>query len=196
VLEPLAVDTDGVTVAPVPVWSSRTAVWRDAVAVAVAVARSWIDDLAGGAPVGQHGSSVTITPAPLRPATQLPPMFVRMIDVDARTLGLLADWWGSPARRRVARGTGWSFDELHSGDGGAWRLRGRMRRNRLGLGRRVPFDLVLWPHLGAFTKVVLEPRRRVHVSRRYFRRGHRALDRLVRELESLPQAPRLGRCPP
>jgi hypothetical protein len=44
-------------------------------------------------------------------------------------------------------------------------------------------ELQLWPRLGAWTKVSMQPQRRVHVGRRYFRLGHWALDGLIERLE-------------
>lgn len=190
-LEPLAVETDGGTIAPILVRPARGgSPWRDATAIAATVARSWIDDLVGGAP----GTTIGVAPPPtaVTSAARQLPVFLRMIEVQTAALGELPAWWDSSARRRVAREMGWSLDELHAGAGGAWRVRGRMHRTRLR--RRVPFDLLLWPHLGVYTKLVVEPRRHVHVSRRYFRRGHCALDRLAVELEALAQPTPVGRC--
>jgi hypothetical protein len=45
-------------------------------------------------------------------------------------------------------------------------------------------ELQLWPRLGAWTKVNMQPQRRVRVGRRYFRLGHRALDGLIERLEN------------
>jgi hypothetical protein len=190
-LEPLAVEADGVAVAPVLVQRPRGAGrWRDVGEFAAAVARAWIDDIAG-APVGPT-VRVSLPPATPVSTARHPPGFVRMLELDAAALGGFPRWWASPARSHAARAMGWSLDDLQPGAGGAWRVRGRMRRRRFG--RRVPFDLLLWPHLGAFTKLVVEPRRHIRVNRSYFRRGHRALDRLIEELEVLTQPSLLGRC--
>jgi hypothetical protein len=51
------------------------------------------------------------------------------------------------------------------------------------LRRPIRVELQLWPRLGAWTKVSMQPQRRVRVGRRYFRLGHRTLDRLVERLE-------------
>ena len=50
--------------------------------------------------------------------------------------------------------------------------------------RSIPVELVLWAHLGTWTRLCLEPQRRVHVGRAYFRKGHRVLDALSARLIS------------
>jgi hypothetical protein len=65
---------------------------------------------------------------------------------------------------------------------GTWRMSGRLRSPWLR--RPIGVELQLWPRLGAWTKVTMEPRRRVRVGRRYFRSGHGALDALTERLES------------
>ena len=52
------------------------------------------------------------------------------------------------------------------------------------LQRRIPVELLLWPRLGAWTKVCLEPQRRVRLGRRYFSNGHRAIDALTARLNT------------
>ncbi|HEX4904313.1 MAG TPA: hypothetical protein VFU93_02595 [Acidimicrobiales bacterium] len=68
---------------------------------------------------------------------------------------------------------------VHDDGGGAWSLEAWLRRP---LTRRwVPVVIVLCPHLGDRSRMTLDPGRRVRASRRWFRSGHRALDRLARE---------------
>ena len=78
-----------------------------------------------------------------------------------------------------------TLEEPRRASGGTWRTPGRLK-SPWGV-RSIPVELLLWPYLGGWTKVTLEPQRAVHVGRRYFKRGHRVLDtltaRLVGELE-------------
>jgi len=60
------------------------------------------------------------------------------------------------------------------------RMRGALRSP--GRARAVPIELLLWPHLEAWTKLALEPQRGVSLGRRYFTNGHRVLDVLCAEL--------------
>ena len=52
----------------------------------------------------------------------------------------------------------------------------------------MPMELSLWRHLGGWTKLTLEPQRRVYIKGSYFDTGHRALNvlcnQLVRELDA------------
>ena len=69
---------------------------------------------------------------------------------------------------------------------GLWRMDGSLRSPwRV---RSIPVELSLWPRLGAWTKLALEPQRDVHVGRRYFSTGQRVLDafcgRMIRELDA------------
>ena len=48
--------------------------------------------------------------------------------------------------------------------------------------RPLPMDLSLWRHLDTWTKLTLEPRRRVYVKSFYFDAGHHFLDSLTRSL--------------
>jgi hypothetical protein len=61
-----------------------------------------------------------------------------------------------------------------------WRAPGRLRSPLLV--RSIPVELLLWPYVGGWTRMSLEPQRAVHASRFYFRRGHRVLDALTRRL--------------
>ena len=66
------------------------------------------------------------------------------------------------------------LDEPRSGPGSLWRVRGRVGA--------LPVEFWMWPHLDAWTKLNVEPQRRVRTGRRYFRRGHRAIDGLAEAL--------------
>jgi hypothetical protein len=48
----------------------------------------------------------------------------------------------------------------------------------------IPVELTLWPWLGEWTKLSLEPGKHVLITRRYFRKGHRMLDVLGDRLAS------------
>jgi hypothetical protein len=63
-------------------------------------------------------------------------------------------------------------------------IRGRWRRplHRAAL----PVEIELWPHLDQWTIITLAPRRRVRLSRHYFKGGHRLLDALTHALALAP----------
>jgi hypothetical protein len=52
------------------------------------------------------------------------------------------------------------------------------------LHRTVPVEIVLARHLGVVSRLTLTPMRTVRPTRSWFRAGHRALDRLAREVAS------------
>ncbi len=107
--------------------------------------------------------------------------FTRMTDLDPDLLEDLPNWWwrrADDARVRVGRRLVLEAPSFASG--GAWQLRGSLRSPWLR--RWIPVDLQLWPCLGAWTKVTLEPQRHVRIGRRYFIGGHRALDTLTARL--------------
>jgi hypothetical protein len=113
------------------------------------------------------------------------PTFTRMLDVTPERLARLPRWWSSAARRgRVRLTRRLTLDAPRPLPGGGWRMLGSLRRTIITPAAR--FELTLWPHLGRYTKLSLEPRRRVHAGRRWFRRGHRGLDRLAHALAAPP----------
>ena len=61
--------------------------------------------------------------------------------------------------------------------GDAWSLSGALRETIVS--RWVPVELVLMPYAERFTLIEMSPRRVVRPNRRYFRAGHRSLDRFV-----------------
>jgi hypothetical protein len=127
-------------------------------------------------------------PAPAAPSVSVSAYaaaFSRMIVLDDRQLARLPDWWRARARnRRVEIARRLTLGPPRSRPGGSWVLPARLRSPWRP--RSLPADLLLWPHLGAFTKLRLEPARGVHVGRRYFASGQRVLDelsaRLAREM--------------
>jgi hypothetical protein len=69
-------------------------------------------------------------------------------------------------------------DDLHDDGAGAWSVRAALRRP---VTRRwVAVEIVLCPHVGATSRLTLNPAgRRVRATPRWFRSGHRALDHLA-----------------
>lgn len=118
--------------------------------------------------------------APARPA-RWATTFSRMIALHPSQLPDLPNWWEVNARDGSVRVTRrLSLEEPRPAPRGAWRARGRLRSRWLL--RSIPVELLLWPHLGAWTKLSLEPQRAVLAGRPYFRKGHRVLDVLTNRL--------------
>jgi hypothetical protein len=137
----------------------------------------------------QHAPSIPGRPQPLTtvPVARVSASFSRIITLDADRLDNLPRWWQRRAvdgRVTVARRL--SLDAPRPAASGTWRMPGRLRSPWLH--RSISVELIVWPWLGAWVKMTLEPRRRVVVGRRYFSRGHRALevlgDSLIRELRN------------
>jgi hypothetical protein len=154
VLEPLPVDS------PAPdEWPEE---WPDA----------WVIRRVGMAPPAT---------APLQ--RQSSATFTRLTTVNPALLAGLPDWWRARAHDDRVRATRrLELDPPKRDRSGTWRMFGRLRGP--GLRRPIGVELQLWPRLGAWTKVTMQPQRRVRVGRRYFRAGHRALDALSERLES------------
>jgi hypothetical protein len=107
--------------------------------------------------------------------------FSRLTVLHPRQLSHLPAWWiprAGDGRLRATRRLTLAAPEQRAND--MWRMHGWLRPSRFG--RRIRVDLHLWPVLGAWTKLTLEPQTRVHLGRRYFRTGHRALDDLTTRL--------------
>jgi len=158
VLEPLPVYEDGVPVPQAPVGVQRRlgALLR---------------------PRREPAAAAAATP-PLPTAT-----FTRLTELHPALLADLPNWWrgrADDARVRVTRQLVLEAPKFESS--GTWRLRGSLRSPWLR--RRIPVELQLWPRLGSWTKVSLEPQRRVRLGRRYFDNGHRALDTLTTRLHT------------
>lgn len=154
---------------------------------------------ANGTTVGRPTAATTAVPAATTqvgpnvwpnvwstgPGGPTSPTFTRMLDVTPERLERLPRWWASAAQRgRVRLTRRLTLEKPRPLPGGGWRMRGSLRRALITPAAR--FELTLWPHLGRYTKLSLEPRRRVHAGRRWFRRGHQGLDRLARALASPP----------
>ena len=129
--------------------------------------------------------------APARPARSSA-AFSRMVALDADRLESLPQWWHLVARNNRVKIAGrLSLAEPHRAGSRTWST-WSMRAWLRGPTRPwpVPVELCLWRHLDGWTRLTVEPRRRVHVGRFYFAGGHRALDtlcdRLARELTRAP----------
>lgn len=120
-------------------------------------------------------------PSPVPPAPELSPRFSRAIGLPAAALPTaVCQWWKASAigdkgetvtvegKLRLGRPSG------RPGD--VWSMRGRLRRPLRWHG--VPVVVELSPLYGKWTRMNLNPQVRVLTSRRYFRVGHRVLDRL------------------
>jgi hypothetical protein len=106
-----------------------------------------------------------------------PSAFVRMLELDAEQLAALPDWWQVRARNGRVRVTRrFSIERPRQLDG-TWSLNGQLR-SAFAV-RSIPFELTLWRQLDGWTKLDLQPHRRVIIAMRYFREGHRALDILI-----------------
>ena len=182
VLEPLPVYEDGVPVPPVPVAST----WRLGDLFAMfrgpTVASTTLADATANIsrPPWSIADEIRLSAdAGLRSSGA----FTRMTALNPALLSDLPNWWrrrADDARVRVSRQLVLEAPSLERS--GTWRLRGSLRSPWLR--RWIPVELQLWPRLGAWTKVSLEPRRRVRTGRRYFNRGHRTLDALTARLST------------
>jgi hypothetical protein len=119
-------------------------------------------------------------PRPLEAPRPNPSAFVRMVELDAARLALLPDWW----QQRAHNGRLWLTRRFAMGRphqlGGTWTFAGQLR-SAFGV-RAIPFELTLWRQLDGWTRLHLQPERRVIIPVRYFREGHRALDLLIESL--------------
>jgi hypothetical protein len=131
------------------------------------VAGDWLRELSAPANAGRRYSSAFIRTTALNPAL----------------LADLPNWWCRQAdNARVRVSTRLLLEAPRFEPSGTWRLRGSLRSPWLR--RWIPVELQLWPRLGAWTKLSLEPRRFVRPGRRYFNNGHRTLDDLTSRLTS------------
>lgn len=192
-LEPLPVlGDDGTPVDPrADARELRAAdVWRETLEVLTALRDTIAESTRVRAETPWAGST---SPTPSAPGHEhRVPGFSRMIALEPERLTSLPGWCARNTRRGhvvVARRV--ALAAPHPSGRGAWRWPGRLRRPwRPWWWRPVPIELVLWPHLGAWTRLALEPRRPVRTRRRYFRAGNRALDVLATRLDAeLPRAP-------
>ena len=122
------------------------------------------------------------------PPARVSATFTRILDLPPDRLDALPAWWRSRARRdhaRVARRL--TLDPPAPSSGRTWRMHGHLASPWLR--RPIAVDVTLWPWLGAWTKMTVEPRHHVLTGRAYFARGHRTLDALSDLLiEELPPA--------
>jgi hypothetical protein len=143
-------------------------------------------DLLAGA---QHlAAAVTATERGPRPyeawprTPELSSGFSRLVGLTGRHLAAILDaWWAAGAddgmvtvERRLRLGP----PETPSGK--SWTMTGQIRR--LTRCHWVPVVVELWPVYEAWTMMTMTPRVRVFASERYFRSGHRVLDRLTLDL--------------
>lgn len=187
VLEPLAVVADDGVFAPVPTRSPRDEItfgkaWRRARERAARVLAEFDEEGIGARAAGRPAISNPTSASSLATSVSIVnptnAAFTRMLDLTPDQLALLPRWWEVAARRgRVRLTRRLTLETPRAMPGGGWRMRGSLRRAVVAPAAR--FDLTLWPHLGRYTKLSLEPRRRVHAGRRWFRRGHEGLDRLA-----------------
>jgi hypothetical protein len=184
---------------PLPVYDEESGETLEPEAVAGDIALTWHDVVESMREVLIAGTEARTAPPwslsvpdvarPPTRHTKFLATFSRMIVVDPTQLPDLPDWYRrsrNDDRVRISRRL-W-LGAPHREANGTWRVPGRLRS--AWLLRSIPVDLLLWPHLGAWTKLSLEPQRRVHVGRRYFAKGHRVLDalttRLIVELRVTP----------
>jgi hypothetical protein len=154
VLEPLPVDEDGLPVPPAAV----PRMWHDSFWV-------FTDDIRPSTSAGGRSSAT----------------FTRMTTLHPALLVELPNWWqrrADEARVRVTRQLVLEAPRFEAS--GTWRLHGWLRSPWLH--RWIPVELELWPRLGAWTKLSLEPQRRVRPGSRYFATGNRVLDTLTARL--------------
>lgn len=186
VLEPLPLLVDGVWVPPV-----HAAARHPVVDIGVQV-RATIE--AVRAVIAETPSVRSRPPwwyerpfAPALRATSFPATFARMVALHPSRLEALPAWWRGNARGEcVEIASRLLLEEPRHERLGLWRICGSLRSPwRM---RSIPVELWLWPRLGTWTKLALEPHRDVHVGRRYFSTGQRVLDvlcsRLIRELDA------------
>jgi hypothetical protein len=181
-LEPLPVEVDGVTVAPVWAHTRLTDVAPDSFEAVDAVCAKILET------PGLAGLAPWLGPRPPMPESRtptLPTTFSRIFELHPVQLELLPGWWEQHARNeRVTIARRLSLGRPRRIADGVWTTRASL------CGpwqmRPMPMELSLWRHLGGWTKLTLEPQRRVYIKSFYFDTGHRALDvlcgRLIREL--------------
>jgi hypothetical protein len=189
-LEPIEIDADGRVLDPAE-RAERAAreepihVGRELVTAAWQHGRALITgSLPPATDVRRGGSGGPWLPAPAGDGTvaprargMLPPTFTRLLDLHPDRLTVLTDWYGTAtAGNAPLQVRALTLDAPHIVRAGVWRLHGRLRSPTRA--RAIPIELLLWAHLGSWTKLRLEPERSIHVGRAYFRSGHRALDRL------------------
>ena len=183
-LEPLPVVVDGVIVAPTG--SAPTQTLADVVPQtleAIDAMCTRILEVRGLAVLAPWLGPQSSAPETRAPA--LPTAFGRIFELHSARLESLPDWWRRHAHNdRVTIACRLVLREPRRTGDGVWRMWASLRSPRPL--RSLHMELSLWRHLDMWTKLTLEPRRRVHGKSFYFAAGHRALDvlceRLTREL--------------
>jgi hypothetical protein len=165
------------------------------------LALSFLDAPRGGPDPGGSARATAIPRPSSRPATvELSGGFFRSAALPGARLGaIVAEWWetgagqgsgddGGHGERRVDASLRL---ELPRADArGGWTATGRVRRCTRW--HWVPVIVELWPAHDHWTIVMMTPRRRVMTSRRYFRIGNAALDRLTTQLGATSAGRRSG----
>ena len=119
-------------------------------------------------------------PRPRDASRPNPSAFVRMVELDVARFDALPTWWQQRARNGRLQLTRRVSLERPRQIARTWTLTGQLR-SAFAM-RTIPFELTLWRQLDGWTKLDLQPQRRVIVAVRYFREGHRALDILIDRL--------------
>ncbi|MDP9331984.1 MAG: hypothetical protein M3Q30_01545 [Actinomycetota bacterium] len=182
VLEPLPVYEDGEPVPPAPVAGD----WRLGNLFAIRRAPTVASAALGAAPpifaLPPWSIADEVRPPPVaHGGRRFSATFTRMTALNPALLADLPNWWyGRADKARVSVSPQLLLEAPSFEPSGTWRLRGSLRSPWLR--RWIPVELQLWPRLGAWTKVSLEPQRFVRPGRRYFRNGHRTLDALTARL--------------
>jgi len=185
ILDPLPVYDDGARLEPVPASREHTAAdARVLVRECVGALQAVLDERTAVRSESPWTSVERVSPPVPRPGRYLA-TFSRMIALHPDRLAALPDWWARNERDGlVAIAHRLVLAAPQRAPGATWRFRTRLVPSSVA---PVRGELLLWPHLGLWTKMTLEPQRDVHCSRRYFRTGHRALDtltaRLITELD-------------
>ena len=170
ILEPLPVYADGVgAVGPEPVDVLHLPDVRR-------LARE-VGDISALAP-WTHPDSRPEPPRASVRSQRLSTTFVRMIELDATRLRSLPEWWRTRAGAEPLRPTRrLSLDPPVLVPGNCWRASGALRP--LLHATSVSVVLTLWSHIEGWTRLTLDPQRRVGAGALYFNPGHRALDVFV-----------------
>jgi hypothetical protein len=177
-LEPVAVFDDGVVVEPEPVVEPVTSTSaRETVHEVLDAVRAVLDergDMRGRRPWAPP-VEVQVRSASFHTT------FNRLIALSPKRLPELPAWWSRTQRDgRIRISRRLTLEQPPSMARDTWRAPGRLRSPLLL--RSIPVELLLWPYVGGWTRMSLEPQRAVHAGRFYFRRGHRVLDALTRRL--------------
>jgi len=119
---------------------------------------------------------------------ELSARFLRLVRLPgARLSGMIDEWWATMARGgsstvdrrlRLARPRGDPY--------GGWTISGQVRR--LTRWHWVPVVVELWPVHDRWTMITMTPRGRVIATRRYFRTGHRVIERFTELLANTSAA--------